>query len=82
MDHHHDAQLFLASWAKRTGMRGCSFEAHKVVCESVDHTFDQPAFAGFVVAEKQVAAFALDVQDLGQGAPIPAVISAARSAVW
>ena len=61
VDHHHDAQFFLAGGAKRSGVCGCSFEAHKVVCEPVDHTLDQSAFTGFEVAEKQVAAFALDV---------------------
>jgi hypothetical protein len=64
VDHHDDAQFFLAVGTEGPGESWCTAQANIVFTQPADHALDQPALSRFEVAEEEKTAAAFDVDDL------------------
>jgi hypothetical protein len=64
MDHHNDPDLLLALWAQGPAKGFHSAEADIIFAETGDQNLDQASFTGLEIAEEQVAALAVDIDDL------------------
>jgi len=63
VDHHDDAEFFAALGTERFGESGGAFDAYIVSFHAVEHAFDDPALAGFEIAEEQKSAGAFYIED-------------------
>ncbi len=64
MNHHDDPDLLAALRTDGSAMRLHLAEADLVFAEARDQNFDQTSFAGLEIAEQQIAALAVNINDL------------------
>lgn len=72
MNHHNDPNFLLALWTEGPAKGFHIAQSHIVFAEAGNQNLDQAAFPGLEIAKKQIAALAVDINDLsGAHAQLP-----------